>query len=75
MLELLRRLPAPSDTYTTSSHYSRLQLEVIEAAVLALVGGEARSDSKSRWLDEDEFLVRRRIHRDTRAALARAGLA
>jgi len=73
--EVLERLPAPVDTYTTSSHYSRLQLDVIDAAVRTLVGeGVAVDPAIRRWLDEDELLVRRRIHRDTRAALAAAGM-
>jgi hypothetical protein len=73
--EVLERLPAPIDTYTTSSHYSRLQLDVIDAVVRTLVGeGAAVDPAIRRWLDEDELLVRRRIHRDTRAALAAAGM-
>jgi len=44
---------------------------VIEAAVLALVHEDFLVDSGSRrWLDEDEFAVRQRIHADMRAALA-----
>jgi len=27
-----------------------------------------------RWLDDDEYLVRRRIHADVRAALSQAGM-
>jgi hypothetical protein len=61
------------DGFTTASHYAILKLRVIESTVSAVVsdegspGGEVR-----RWLDEDEFLVRRRVHRDLREAMARA---
>ena len=56
------------DQQTTSSHFSLSQLDVVEATVLALVSDEASLSPESRrWLDEDEFLVRRRIHRDVRA--------
>lgn len=75
MNEVFRRLPTPVDTYTTSSHYSRLQLDVVEAAVLTLSGEQVGvGPAVRRWLDEDELLVRRRIHRDTRQALAAAGM-
>ncbi|MEQ8788924.1 MAG: hypothetical protein RIC55_21610 [Pirellulaceae bacterium] len=73
--DFLQRAPAPIDTYTTSSHYARLQLDVIDAVVRTLAGDSAAIDPAiRRWLDEDELLVRRRIHRDTRAALAAAGM-
>jgi cellulose synthase operon protein C len=48
-------------------------LAIVEAAVLALVGDDAALDPATRrWLDESEFLVRRRIHRDVRQALAKS---
>ena len=57
------------DNMTTSSHYSISQLAVVETTVLALVSDELSLDSESkRWLDEDEFLVRSRIHRDVKMA-------
>jgi hypothetical protein len=68
-LEKLDRLP---NTYTTWSYYSRFHLNVAEAVVLTLssedftLGAAAR-----RWLDEDEFLIRRRVHHDVRTALER----
>lgn len=56
---------------TTSSHFSVNQLRVVEALVLAVVSEEFTMNSESRrWLDDDEFLVRRRIHRDMRAAMS-----
>jgi cellulose synthase operon protein C len=75
VLELVRKLEGVYDTFTTYSHYSLSRLDLVEAVILSLVsddftiGPEAR-----RWLDDDEFLVRRRIHRDVRAAMEKAGL-
>jgi len=66
----LDRLRAP---LTTTTHFSLFHLDVVEATVLALVSEEFTLNSESRrWLDEDEFLVRRRIHRDVREAMAAA---
>jgi hypothetical protein len=63
--ELFRKLRGVRDSWTTSSHYSVLEMEVLEAVVMAVVGDESALGGNSRrWLDDDEFLVRRRIHRD-----------
>jgi cellulose synthase operon protein C len=63
------------NSQTTKSHYSRLHLNVVEAVVLALASDDfALGPAARRWLDDDEYLVRRRIHRDVRAALAHAGM-
>ena len=65
--ELFRRLSAPADPVA--------KIRVIEAVVLAMSGEEFAADPAAcQLLDEDEYLIRRRIHRDVRAALARAGL-
>ena len=53
------------DKFSTNSHFSLSTIAFMEALVL----GYARSDLAlgelgRRWLDEDEYLVRRRIHRD-----------
>ncbi|HJT79303.1 MAG TPA: hypothetical protein VJ739_19055, partial [Gemmataceae bacterium] len=73
--EILERLRV-HDSWVTGSHFKLSQLIVLDAIVLgavgdgATLGGEAR-----RLLDEDEYLVRRRIHNDLRAAMASAGSA
>lgn len=55
------------DYATTSSHFGLQQLRVVEAAVLGAIGYEFSLNSEThRWLDEEEFLIRRRIHRDVR---------
>lgn len=68
-----RYLAGVLDPFTTSSHYSLAQLDVVEATVLALVSEETMlSQEMRRWLEEDEYLVRRRIHRDVRQMAAQA---
>jgi hypothetical protein len=68
----LSKLP---NTQTSASHYSRFHLNIVEAIVFALVNEDfALGPVARRWLDDDEYLVRRRIHRDVRAALANAGM-
>jgi hypothetical protein len=55
------------DPLFTSTHFSLAQLDVVEATVLTLVSDEfVLSPETRQWLEEDEFLVRRRIHRDVR---------
>jgi hypothetical protein len=66
--EVFQRLQGVADTKFTASHYSLAQLRVIEAVVLAVVNDDfALGPAARRWLDDDEYLVRRRIHRDVRA--------
>jgi len=73
--ELFRRLGCLTDSFTTNSHYSLSQLQVVEAVVRAVVSEDfAVGQNVRRWLDEDEYLVRRRIHGDLRALMSQAGL-
>jgi hypothetical protein len=75
MLELFRKLEGVHDCFTTSTHYSLSRLDLVEAMILALVNEDFTIDPQVRhWLDDDEYLVRRRIHRDVRAAMEGAGL-
>ena len=70
--EIFRQLKGIKDTYTTSSHFSVSQLDVVESVVLAVVGDNFTQGTQARrWLDDDEFLVRRRIHRDLRTLMER----
>lgn len=70
--ELFKQLKGIKDTYTTTSHFSVSQLDVIESVVLAVVSDDFTMGTQARrWLDDDEFLVRRRIHRDVRTAMER----
>ena len=75
LMEFFRKMKLPSDVYTTSSHYARTRLEVVEATVLTLVHEDVTVEPRiRRWLDDDEFLVRRRIHRDVHEAMRKAEL-
>ncbi len=66
--ELFTKLPPIRDALTTQSHYYLLHLNVVEAVVLAVVSDDFTTGSSARrWLDDDEYLVRQRIHRDLRA--------
>jgi hypothetical protein len=64
-----------TNTFTTGSYYSRLHLNLVEEVVFAIVSDDfAMGQAGRRWLDEDEYLVRRRIHRDMRRHLDAGGL-
>src|SRR5262249_23337265 len=75
LTELVRKVERVQDTYHTNSHFSLSRLRLVEAVVLALVSDDFTLDKAARrWLDEDEYLVRRRVHRDVRVAISQAGL-
>jgi hypothetical protein len=75
LVEVFQRLKPVHYPFTTDSHFSLPRLEVVEAVVLALVSDDMLLNQEARrWLEDDEFFVRRRIHRDVRAALGQAGL-
>lgn len=64
-----------TNTFTTAPYYSRLHLNLVEEVVLAIVSDDfALGQAGRRWLDEDEYLVRRRIHQDMRRHLETSGL-
>jgi hypothetical protein len=68
--ELFQKLERVRDDLLPNSHYSLSQLDVIEAVVLAVVTDDfAMGTQGRRWLDDDEYLVRRRIHRDVHAVM------
>jgi hypothetical protein len=75
--ELFRKIDPHkiTNSFTTAPFYSRLHLNVVEEVVLAVVSDDfALGTAGRRWLEGDEFLVRRRIHADMRAVLAGSGL-
>ena len=75
LVELFRKVERIEDGTLTKSHFILSMLRLVEATVLALVSDELTMDKDARrWLDDDEYLVRRRIHRDVRAAMQGAGL-
>jgi hypothetical protein len=73
--ELFEKLDGIHDTFTTNAHFGLSQLDLVEAVVLAVVTDEFAADPMARhWLEDDEFLVRRRIHRDVHAAVSQTPL-
>jgi hypothetical protein len=72
--ELFARLEGISDTFNTNRYYGWHQLQVVEAVVLAVVSDDFMMGADARrWLDDDEYLVRRRIHHDLRAMMGQGG--
>ena len=70
--ELFAKMRRLKDTFTSSRYYPRLHLTIVEAVVFAIVHEDfGMGPGARRWMDDDEFLVRRRIHRDHRFMLAR----
>jgi len=68
--EVFERLGNIWDNFLTHSHFSLSQLALVEAVVTAIVSDDHTMGADARrWLDEDEFLVRRRIHRDLRNSM------
>lgn len=50
-----------------------VQTDLIESVVLAVVNDDLTQGAQARrWLDEDEYLVRQRIHGDVRNLMAQA---
>jgi hypothetical protein len=71
--EIFTRLKNYRDTFTTSSHFSVVQLDLIESVILAVVNDNFTQGTQTRrWLDEDEYLVRQRIHGDVRSLIGQA---
>lgn len=71
--ELFRGLERVHDTFTVVSHYSVSRLDLIQAVVLTVASDDfTLGETGRRWLEDEEFFVRRRIHRDVRAALGGA---
>jgi hypothetical protein len=68
--ELFHRLDRVHDRLNTNTHFSLAQLGVVEAVVQAVVHDDfALGAAVRRWLDSDEYLIRRRIHRDLRSLM------
>lgn len=73
--ELFPRIGRIWDSRETRYYFSQSQLHLIESVVLAMASDDfVLGPNARRWLDEDEYLVRRRIHRDLRTFLAQAGV-
>ena len=65
---LMERLATTTDTMSTNSHFCVSVIQLMEAVVLSLASEDlALSEWARRWLEEDEHLLHRRIHRDLAA--------
>lgn len=61
---LAKQLKNVTDSYGTNSHFCRSVIQFMEALVLGYASEHlALGELGRRWLDEDEYLIRRRIHR------------
>lgn len=77
MVELFRKMDPKkvTNTFTTAQFYSRLHLNLVEDVIKALVSDDSGIGASGRkWLDEDEYLVRRRVHADMRRYLETSNL-
>jgi cellulose synthase operon protein C len=75
MTELLQRSDQIANTQGLDESGSWLHLAIVESIVLALVSDDfVLGETARRWLDDDEYLVRRRIHGDMKKLLAESGL-
>jgi hypothetical protein len=77
IIELFRKMPPSkiTNTWTTAQYYSRFHLNLVEDVIKAVVSDDsALGPSGRRWLDDDEYLVRRRIHSDMKRNLDTSGL-
>jgi hypothetical protein len=67
---LIRAIPSAKFVHPlfTQSYYSRLHYVIAESVVMALASDEALGETGGRrWRDDEEYLIRRRIHADVRA--------
>jgi hypothetical protein len=71
--DLFRRLELIHDPPSaTNSHFALSQLDVVETVVRTVVNEDfTLGPAVRRLLDEDEYLIRRRIHRDLRTLMHR----
>jgi len=63
--QLALQLPQITDSFNTNSHFCLSVIQFMESLILGHASEQlALGQLGRRWLDEDEYLVRRRIHRD-----------
>lgn len=62
--KLAKHLRNVTDSYGTNTHFCRSVIQFMESLVLGYASEHlALGELGRRWLDEDEYLIRRRIHR------------
>lgn len=68
--EMFQRLQGIQLKGTTNTHFTLSILQLVETVVVSLVHPDFQlGPGVRRWLDEDEFLVRQRIHRDLKEVM------
>ncbi|MBL8923625.1 MAG: hypothetical protein JNJ54_32520 [Myxococcaceae bacterium] len=65
LLRLAQQLPWVTDAFNTNSHFCLSLVDFADALVLGHVGDDLTlNEATRRFVEEDEYLVRRRVHRD-----------
>lgn len=65
LARIAQQLPLVTDSFNTNSHFCLSVIQFMEGLILGYASEDlALGDVGRRWLDEDEYLVRRRINRD-----------
>jgi hypothetical protein len=75
--ELFRKMDDKkiTNTWTTAQYYSRFHLDLVQAVIFAIMSDDfALGPSGRRWLDDDEYIVRRRIHAVMKREREKSGL-
>jgi hypothetical protein len=75
LTEIFERLDRIKVSGSTNLYFTLKPLQLIDAVVRSVVSEDfALGPAVRGWLDDDEFLIRRRIHRDMAAVLHAEGL-
>jgi hypothetical protein len=70
--ELFERLEGIPIMSSYGDYFSPAQIKFVESVILAVVSDDFTQGAQARrWLDEDEYLVRQRIHSDHRKMVGR----
>lgn len=65
MDEIIQRLPAPTDAFATNAYYALSSLRLLDTMVRAAANDDLTLGMRvRRWLDAEEYAIRRRIQRD-----------
>ncbi len=65
--ELFEVLDGIHDSAIVNTHYSLKQLDIVDALIGSIASESfAMNKESQRWLDDEEFLIRRRVHREVR---------
>jgi len=71
--ELFERLEGIPVMSSYGNYYSPAQIKFVESVILAVISDDFTQGAEARrWLDEEEYLVRQRIHGDVRNLMAQA---